>query len=224
MCDGYSFFSSADMLASSFGIEEMDSEPIENFNISPSQFVPAILNEEDRIQLRHLHWGLIPSWADEADIGDFMIYARDDSLSLMPCFKHAFKSRRCIIPANGYFEWTNENGRRQPYFISSNSGELFGFAGLWENWTDATNKKTIESFTIITTEAPSETAHLNDRMPVILAKETYKDWLDPKLQDFKKLKCILGSGEKGKIKFQKVSHEVNSIRESSPELMGSLYP
>lgn len=220
MCNRYSFFGSVGILKSTFGIEAMDSEPVANHNITPSQFAPAILYSEGRIQLRHLHWGLIPSWATEPDIAAFMINAGEDSLHLMPCFKHAFKRRRCLIPADGYFEWACENGRKQPYFITSDSGELFGFAGLWENWVDPSSGNTIESFTIVTTSALPGASLRIDRMPVILTRESYRDWLDPELQDSDALTRILGTGREYQIKFNKVSSGAGSTLDIAPELFG----
>jgi len=147
-----------------------------------------------------------------------MINAGEDSLQLMPCFKHAFKRRRCLIPADGYFEWASENGRKQPYFITSDSGELLGFAGLWENWVDPSSGNTIESFTIVTTNAVPGATRRIDRMPVILTRESYRDWLDPELQDFDALARILGMGRESKIKFNKVSSAANITLDIGSEL------
>lgn len=219
MCDRYSFFGTVDMLNDSFGIESMDSEPIENFNISPSQFVPVVLSDEDRIQLKHFHWGLIPSWANDATIGGLMINARDDSLPVMPCFKHPFRCQRCLIPANGYFDWSSEKGRKQPFFITGKNDKLLGFAGLWEQWMDAAGENKIESFTIITTDAIPAVAHLSGRMPVILTKEAHQAWLDPDYQDCEGLTKILKTETNGNLKFHEVSNDVNSPMNNSPELV-----
>lgn len=219
MCGRYSFSGSVEILKNTFGIEHMDLEPVTNYNVAPSQLVPAVLKENNKVQLRHLRWGLIPSWANEPTIGDFMINAREDSLLFVACFKYAFKNRRCLIPAKGYFDWADDRGGKQPFFITTDSGDMFGFAGLWEKWIDTHSGAAIESCTIITTDASPEIAHLNERMPVVLDRKTYQTWLDPELQDPDELSRVLAAGKVGQFKFHSVSRDVNSMCTHGPGLI-----
>lgn len=219
MCGRYSYFGPLDILKKSFAIEAIDEEPQPNYNVAPTQRVPAILQEREQTILRHLHWGLIPFWAKDPKIGSRMVNARAETLAIKPSFKNIFKRRRCLILANGYYEWTGPKGDKQPYYITKTSDEPFGFGGLWDTWTDKVTGTTIQSCTIITSEASLSIAHISNRMPVILTPDLYQSWLDPELRDLDELHGILELGKIEQFKFHPVSRDVNSTRNNSPDLV-----
>ena len=179
-----------------FGITEFSETPRDlalRFNIAPTQSVAIVRNRPGREltiirradgsaerELASVRWGLIPAWAKDPAIGNKMINARAEGVSDKPSFRAAFRSRRCIVPASGFYEWQRQGrGPKQPYLIQRKDGEPLGFAGLWERWHDRASGEVIETCTIITC-APNELlAELHDRMPVILDPADYDRWLDP---------------------------------------------
>jgi putative SOS response-associated peptidase YedK len=184
MCGRYVLTSDARKLAEVFGVEVMAHlEP--RYNIAPSQPIPAVRIDRDsgRRTLDLLRWGLVPRWADDPSIGNRMINARAESAATKPAYRAAMKYRRCLIPADAFYEWKKlSTGRKQPHLIKHADDEPFAFAGLWEHWQDA-NGNELESATILTTDANELLAPLHDRMPVILPAEQYDAWLDPANQD-----------------------------------------
>ena len=222
MCGRYSYFGPLDILKKNFSIEAMDWEPTPSYNVAPTQYVPAILSENGQTHLKHLHWGLIPSWAKDPAFGSRRINAREESLSEKPSFKNAFKKRRCFVVANGYYEWTGEKGAKQPYYITTQTSHPFGFAGLWEIWKDLENETLTQSCTIITTSASPHLKHIHNRMPIILAPEYYKKWLDSDIQDHASLFDILQKGRGQELIFHPVSKAVNSAKNNGPELIQAI--
>ena len=150
-------------------------------NIAPRQDVAAVrLGADDGA--RHfvwLRWGLIPSWAKEAAIGDRMINARAESVAEKPAFRDAFRTRRCLIAADGFYEWRNEGGRKQPYRITVTDSDVFAFAGIWERWRDPRTHEAVETCAILTTEAAPALRLIHHRMPVILDPADFAAWLNP---------------------------------------------
>lgn len=144
------------------------------YNIAPSQYCPVVRRGEGGRELVHMRWGLIPSWAKEAKVGFSNINARAESVATKPAFRAAFKRRRCVVPATGFYEWKAVAGQRkkQPYHVQLPAGAMFGFAGLWEHWQD------IESFAIVTTDATPQLQPIHERMPVILTSDAIDRWLD----------------------------------------------
>lgn len=159
----------------------------ERFNLAPSYNIPPtskILairlgeNTSEPLECFQAHWGLIPSWAKDPSISQKLINARSETAHEKPSFREAFKKRRCLIPANGFFEWQKGPGsEKQPYFIKAKDADLFTFAGLWENWTDETGKA-VESCTILTQPASENIKSIHARMPVTVRNEFAKDWLE----------------------------------------------
>lgn len=217
MCGRYSYFGPLDNLKESIHIDSIDKEPIANYNVAPTQHVPAILHSSGENHLKHLHWGLIPFWAKDPSVGSRMINARIETLTEKPSFKNAFRKRRCLILSNGYYEWSGEKGSKQPYFITSPE-QPFCFAGLWETWKNKEDETLIHSCTIITAEASQAIAHIHNRMPVILHAGAYRNWLDPGFEEFNDLLDILDKGMARDFSFYPVSRAVNSIRNNGPEL------
>ncbi|MDP8952934.1 MAG: SOS response-associated peptidase [Actinomycetota bacterium] len=152
-----------------------------SYNVAPTQEVAAVLVEGGERRLEMLRWGLIPSWADEPQIGSRMINARSETVSEKPSFRGAFRKRRCLIPADGFYEWQRTDNGKQPYHIHARDGSPFAFAGLWESWSG--DEGEIRSCTILTTEANEVVGEVHHRMPVIVAPEDYETWLDPDLHD-----------------------------------------
>jgi putative SOS response-associated peptidase YedK len=158
--------------------DEPDWSP--RFNIAPTQPVPVIRQHstEPVRQLSLMRWGLIPSWAKDSSAASSMINARSETAATKPAFRDAVKSRRCLIPADGFYEWRRDGKSRQPYCFEINEGELFAFAGLWERWRDPSGQW-VQSCSILTTIPNAVTSAVHDRMPVILDPDAYDLWLDP---------------------------------------------
>ena len=172
MCGRY-VLSQTGELPAVFEISEIRIPP--RFNIAPTQEAPVIrLSEDDRRHLDTLRWGLVPSWSKDSAIGSRMINARSETAARKPAFRGAFRHRRCLVPADGFYEWKRLPEGKQPYFIGMSDRSLFAFAGLWESFDE------LETFTILTCEPNERLSGLHNRMPVILPRETYDSWLDPR--------------------------------------------
>jgi putative SOS response-associated peptidase YedK len=154
------------------------------YNIAPTQPVPVIRQnpKEPRRELSWMRWGLIPSWAKDASVAAQMINARSETAATKPAFREPLSSRRCLIPADGFYEWKRSGKMKQPYCFEVNDGELFAFAGLWDRWKDPSGQW-IKSCSILTTTPNAVTSTVHDRMPVILDRADYDLWLDPGMKD-----------------------------------------
>jgi len=155
---------------------------VPRYNIAPTQPVPIIRQnpKEPHRELSLVRWGLIPWWAKDSSGGAAMINARSETAATKPAFRDALKLRRCLIPADGFYEWKRNGKEKQPYCFEINEGQLFAFAGIWETWKDASRKTmTIETCSILTTTPNAVTSTVHDRMPVILESDSYDLWLDP---------------------------------------------
>lgn len=190
------------------------------YNIAPSQMIDAVLESDAERILTQLKWGLIPSWAKDGTIGNKMINARAETLAEKPSFKNAFKSRRCIIPASGFYEWAKKGTQaKQPFYFYLKEKQVFGFAGLYEEWTDKETGELVESCTIITTEANEVLNPVHDRMPVILKPENYDLWLDQKEKNTDRLQNLLIPFPANEMASHPVGKAVNSPSYDSPELI-----
>jgi putative SOS response-associated peptidase YedK len=192
-----------------------------HYNIAPSQQIAAIKSAGANRELVLLHWGLIPSWAKDKKFAYRTINARAETVESKPSFRAAFKYRRCLIPASGFFEWKATSQGKQPYCITTNNGKPFAFAGLYEHWEGAQGEK-IDSCTIIVTEAKGEIASIHDRMPVILSPDNYDAWLDEGTKDPIILKPLLLPREMDDMRLYPVSHSVNSPKNNSPDNIRSI--
>ena len=162
-----------------------------SYNVAPSQDILAAWTTlEGKRELTLLHWGLIPSWAKEPKTGYSMINARAETVATKPAFRHAFKRQRCLIAADGFYEWKPTEHGKQPYYIFLKDHEPFAFAGLWEHW-EGDGHEPIDSCTIIVTEANKAIEKIHDRMPVILPPTAYDEWLDPEVTDKDRLQALL---------------------------------
>ena len=192
------------------------------YNIAPSQPV-AVIPNDGKNQLDFFLWGLIPSWAKDPAIGNQMINARAETLSVKPSFRAAFRRRRCLIPASGFFEWKQEPGRKAktPMYIRLKSGKPFALAGLWERW-DAPDGSTIFSCTIVTTQPNELMQVIHNRMPVILPSQAYSLWLDPAAPPASKLSELLQPYPASEMTAFPVSTMVNSPANDLPACIESV--
>ncbi len=183
MCGRFALFSPQEILAAMFGVEG-DRFPAASYNIAPSRDVAAVRMAPEgraRRELALLRWGLVPSWAKDPAMGNRMINARVETAPGKPAFRSAFRRRRCLVPADGFYEWRKAGGRKQPYYVRMADGRPFAFAGLWEHWEGPGGD--VSSCTLLTTDANDLLAPIHDRMPVIVAPGDYGRWLDPEAHD-----------------------------------------
>lgn len=214
MCGRYSLSVPTELLARTFQLASLPQLEL-RYNIAPSQLAPVIrVLPGENVGGRHLHllqWGLIPSWADDPKIGNRMINARAETAPDKPAFRSAFRKRRCLIPADAFYEWQKldpSGKRKQPYLIKMKDGRPFAFAGLWERWRG--EGEPIESFTILTTDPNDVTRPLHNRMPAIVDERDYDTWLDPNLEDAEALKQVLKPAAAEQMTAHPVSTRVNS--------------
>lgn len=177
MCGRFAFYSPSEATAALFGVStSIAVEP--RFNIAPSQYIAGIRDTEDAgRELSMFRWGLVPFWAKDPSIGNRMINARAETVAEKPSFRAAYRHRRCLLLADGFYEWKKEGAGKVPYFISLASGEPFAFAGLWESWQSKETEEVIQSTTLITTAANEFISTVHHRMPVILQPDTAARWL-----------------------------------------------
>jgi putative SOS response-associated peptidase YedK len=220
MCGRFVAATPPDQVAAYFGATaEALLDP--SWNVAPTNDVYAVLEDGGLRHLDAFRWGLIPSWAKDPKIGSRMINARAETLAEKNAYKAAFRKRRCLVPADGFYEWKALPGqkRKQPYFIHRTDGEPLAFAGLWEVWRGPDrDQEPLRTATIITTEANETMAPVHDRMPVILPASAWGEWLDRDLDDLEALGRLLVPAPT-LLTLRPVSTEVNSVRNKGPELI-----
>lgn len=214
MCGRFQLSVKGRHISERFNVEVFDEFYKPNYNAAPSQKLPVITNTEPT-KLNYFKWGLIPFWAKDPKIGFKMINARSETIGEKPAFKNAFKKRRCIIPANGFYEWRKDENKT-PFRIFLKSEELFSLAGIWETWKDAEGKP-IHSFSILTTEPNTLIKTIHDRMPVILPPEFEYAWLNE--EDKKLLENMLKPFDAEKMEAYPISKKVNSPRNNNAEIV-----
>jgi len=222
MCGRYSFTNPEQLKAP--GRFELDLFPANlapRYNIAPSQQVPAILNQAPR-ELQLVRWGLIPSWAKDPTIGYRMINARAETLAAKPAFRRPLQRQRCLIPADGFYEWQRLETRKVPHWITLTSREVFAFAGLWDTWTDPKTNTAIASCTIITTTPNELLAPIHDRMPVILPREREAMWLSETLSP-EQACALLKPYSATPMKASPVSALVNSPSNDTPQVLEPVF-
>jgi putative SOS response-associated peptidase YedK len=216
MCGRFTLRASAQTLATLFDVAEVP--PLQpRYNIAPSQPIAAVRMQPGRSnrEFTFLSWGLIPSWAKDIKIGYKMINARAETAATKPSFRAAFKYRRCIVPADGFYEWQKVNGRKQPYFVHMKHDGPFGIAGLWERW-EGPDGSVIESATLLTTGPNELMKPLHNRMPVILHPDDYELWLDPSVKQSPLLDALLKPFPAEEMDAFPVSTYVNSPQFDEP--------
>jgi putative SOS response-associated peptidase YedK len=242
MCGRYASSRRPEDLAEEFEIDaravaETLTEPLPaDYNVAPTKEVYAVVTrppreqQEPERQLRTLRWGLVPFWAKDPAIGNRMINARMETVHEKPAFRHAFAKRRCLLPADGYYEWYPTKQRtkagkpvKQPFFIHPADGSVLAMAGLYEIWRDPTREDDDPqrfrwTCTVLTTSAEDELGHIHDRMPLLVERERYAAWLDPTLDDPERLRELLVPAAPGRLEAHPVSTAVNNVRNNGPEL------
>jgi putative SOS response-associated peptidase YedK len=219
MCGRFTLTSTPEALAERFGLGAPPSAA-PRFNIAPGQEVLAVRARSDGKRCAEpLRWGLVPPWSSPGQ-GPPLFNARSETAALRPAFRDAFRARRCIVPANGFYEWADLGGYRQPYWIAPPGGALFGIAGIWERWT-APDGARLESCALLTTEANERIAALHDRMPAILAPAQYALWLDP-AQDVAALRALLAPLASDALALRPVGTRVNRIENDDPALLDAV--
>lgn len=219
MCGRYTQTASSDVVARDCGLSPLPFLT-PRYNIAPSQSVAAIRIEPGSMT-RHLvllRWGLIPSWAKDPKIGHQCINAKAETVAEKPSFRSAFKKRRCLVVATGFYEWQVQGRRKQPMWIGLRSKLPFAFAGLWEHW-QPTEGEPLETCTIITTEPNELMAPIHNRMPVILPSKAYEQWLDPEFQQIEPLKAFLRPYSSEDLIAYPVSTLVNNPRHDVPQCL-----
>jgi len=192
------------------------------YNIAPGQLLESVVETPEHREMRLFKWGLVPSWAKDAAMGYKMINARSETVALKPAFKAAMRRRRCLIPAQGFYEWRDENGKRQPWFITSKiPEEVLAFAGIWEHFESAAGEL-IQSAAIITCPANGLVSPIHERMPVIVNKEDDARWLDPNLSDPSQVQDIITSRPWPDMRAYRVGTRVNSPGNDGPGLIEPL--
>lgn len=214
MCGRFAFYSPSEATAALFGVDgALAVEP--RFNIAPTQYVAAIRETEShQRELVMLRWGLVPHWAKDPSIGNRMINARAETVAEKPSFRSAYKHRRCIVLADGYYEWHRNGDIKTPYFISLASGEPFSLAALWETWTDRDNGESLQSTTLLTMPANDFLQPLHHRMPAIAQSDMATEWLGGSIEFLQN-----AAARTPKLQAWPVTKRVNNARNEGAELL-----
>ena len=216
MCGRYSI-ASPDQLGT-FYFFEYDWEAISpNYNAAPGQNLPVAVRDNSNYTIREMRWGLIPHWAKDKNIGYKMINARAETILDKPTWKGAVRHHRCLVPANGFYEWQKTDSGKVPFFIHPKDRDMFSFAGVFSEWTDIETGEILETFSIITTSANDEMKPIHDRMPVMLHPDLEKPWLDDELTDENIPEFLLPYDKP--IDTFEVSKDVGNVKNNNPELM-----
>jgi putative SOS response-associated peptidase YedK len=217
MCGRFSLVRDGTQLLASFPGFLFPDDPPQRYNIAPSLQVLAVPNDGTRAA-RTFRWGLVPFWAKDPKIGNRMINARAETLAEKPSFREAYKRRRCLIPADGFYEWRKapSGGPKTPMYVRLRSGQAFAFAGLWESWR-GTGDTPLETCTIITTQPNALMAQIHNRMPVILPPDAYAAWLEPAVRAPEGPDPLLTAYPAEAIEAHPVSDYVNNPRHDGPE-------
>lgn len=217
MCGRYTLTMGIDRVSEEFDIHRIAPSFAKNrwtsrFNIAPTQEVPVIVAQDGGRKLQWMRWGLIPFWAKDPGIGNRLINARAETLAQKPAFKRSFSRSRCLVPADGFYEWRKDPGGKTPIWLHRPDHAIFAFAGLYDRWKNPADGKVVFSFTIITVPATLLAAKIHGRMPAIIAAENYVAWLDPRLVDVSKAERLVWAPPAGLLTGEIVSKIVNSAR------------
>lgn len=223
MCGRYVAATPPAELAAQLGVTEVRAEDLgPRYNVAPTMPVYAVAESHGIRSLGTFRWGLVPSWAKDASIGSKLINARAESVADKPAFRNALARRRCLIPADGFYEWERQGPkRRQPFYLRARDGRPLTFAGLWEVWRDPQEPdgELVRTCTIVTTGANAEAGRVHNRMPVLLAPSTWDAWLDRDNHDVASLQGLLVPAPDGTLELQPVSNAVNDVRHEGPSLL-----
>ncbi|WP_017728781.1 SOS response-associated peptidase [Halalkalibacterium ligniniphilum] len=218
MCGRYTLTASKEQVEEQLQIELTEYNP--RYNIAPSQKVLSLVSDGEKRKAGYLQWGLVPVWAKDKKIGYKMINARGETVDQKPAFKRLLARRRCLIVADGFYEWKRTEEEKKPYRIIMNEGKIFTFAGLWDRWTQGDEE--IVSCTIITTKPNDLMVTIHDRMPVIISEEERDTWLDPAIQDTHIVKNLIKPYAAEEMMAHEVSTVVNSPKNEVEECIRPL--
>lgn len=217
MCGRYSLIADIQELARQFEFDGSGFDNSPRYNVAPTQSVLTVTHREER-QAEQMRWGLIPSWAKDASIGNRMINARGETVAQKPSFRNALQRRRCLVLADGFYEWQKAGKAKRPMRIVLKSGAPFAFAGLWESWRSPEGE-TVRSCTIVTTAANDLLQPIHERMPVILPRELEDFWLDGDVTDSAALTDVLAPYPDEAMDYFQVSPLVNKATNNGPDLI-----
>jgi putative SOS response-associated peptidase YedK len=218
MCGRYVITSSPAVIRALFGYPEQPNFPA-RYNVAPTQPIPLVRLHEGQRHFALMRWGLIPAWVKDPKTFSLLINARGESVIDKPAFRNAVRRRRCLIPADGFYEWKDVSGRKQPYFVRLRAGGgPFAFAGLWETWTGP-NGEELDTAAIVTTRANRTLAAFHDRMPVIVPPEAFDLWLDSAKVDAQTATALIAPAREDLFEAYEISTAVNRVANDSPELI-----
>jgi putative SOS response-associated peptidase YedK len=213
MCERFYLTATPTEIKRQFKLDKVP-ELMPRYNIAPTQLSPIVISKGKGRELLVARWGLVPTWSRDLSLGAGMANAPAETLEAKPAFRVAFQSQRCLVLANGFYEWQTRGARKQPYKIAVRNGALIGFAGLWERWTPETGEA-VETFTIITTDASRLVREVHDRMPVIIAPADHQRWLTASVDAVKRLLVPYTTG----LTIVPVGERVNSIKNDDVSLL-----
>jgi putative SOS response-associated peptidase YedK len=221
MCGRFTQERPASELAEIFGAEPLVDDPGAHYNVAPTDEALVVVQRDDRRAVTAYRWGLIPHWATKAKVGSRMINARAETITVSPAFRDAFVRKRCIVPVESFYEWKRDGAVRQPYRIVRRDGMPLALAGLWAGWREPDTGTVRRTFSIVTTTPNDAMAGLHDRMPVVLERETWDRWLDPRAADPSELIGLLAPSE-ADLDIHAVGRDVNDVRRDGPELIARI--
>ncbi len=224
MCGRYASSRDARDLASAFEVEELPEQALPpSWNVAPTDPVHAVLERDGTRRLAVLRWGLVPSWAKDAKGAARLINARQETVTSKPAFRAAYARRRCLLPADGYYEWQVDGTRKQPWFLTAADGGPLAMAGLYEVWSppDGDGER-LWTCTVITTAAADDTGHIHDRTPLVVPRADWDRWLDPEVDD--PGEHLLVPAVSGALDAWPVGAAVGNVRNDGPELVEPLRP
>ena len=222
MCGRYVITSSPAVIRALFGYPEQPNFPA-RYNVAPTQPIPLVRLHEGKRHFALMRWGLIPAWVKDPKTFSLLINARGESVIDKPAFRNAMRRRRCLIPADGFYEWKDVSGRKQPYFLHLRAGGPFAFAGLWETWTGP-NGEELDTAAIVTTRANRTLAAFHDRMPVIVPPEAFDLWLDSAKVDAQTASALIAPAREDLFEAYEISAAVNRAANDSPDLIAPAAP
>ena len=217
MCGRYASSANPDDLVSHFRVEEPPEEVLPpSYNVAPTDPVYVVMERHEQRLLRVVRWGLVPSWAKDAKVGARFSTARRETVAEKPAFRAAYQRRRCLVPADGYFEWQQQGGHKQPYFLAPRDRAPLAMAGLYEVWKGP-DEQLLWTCTVITTEAADELGHIHDRTPLLVPPDAWDRWLDPQVED--PGQDLLVPGTPGVLDAWPVPPAVGNVKNNGPELV-----
>lgn len=223
MCGRYASSRDARDLVDAFEVEEPPEQVLPpSWNVAPTDPVYAVVERHDRRALRVFRWGLVPSWSKDPKGAARLINARRETVATKPAFRAAYQRRRCLVPADGYYEWQRDGDRKQPWFLTSRDGAPLAMAGLYEVWTPPGSEDRLWTCTVITTDAADELGHIHDRTPLLVPREAWARWLDPEVEDPGQELLVPAVG--GELDAWPVSAAVGNVRVDGPQLVEPVEP